>query len=74
MSRNYPADTQIQNFLTESYIKEQNARLGWYHQRQQNPNKGSKQVRLLDFIQCHSDTTSDSSDSRGYCVCRPPAG
>jgi len=47
MSRNYPADTQIQNFLTESYIKEQNARLGWYHQRQQNPNKGSKQMEVF---------------------------
>ena len=47
MSRNYPADTQIQNFLTESYIKEQNARLGWYYQRQQNPGKSSKQMEVF---------------------------
>jgi len=47
MARNYPADTQIQNFLTESYIKEQNARLGWYHQRQLQPGQGSTQMQVF---------------------------
>ncbi len=48
MSRNYPADTQIQNFLTESYVKEQTARLGWYHQRQQsNSANTSKQFDVF---------------------------
>ncbi|XP_069101138.1 protein SPMIP1-like [Argopecten irradians] len=30
MARNYPASTQIQKFLEESYNKERDARLGWY--------------------------------------------
>lgn len=30
MARNYPANTQIQKFLEESYNKERDARLAWY--------------------------------------------
>ena len=30
MSRSYPANTQIQKFLEESYNKERDARLGWF--------------------------------------------
>lgn len=30
-SRNYPANTQIQKFLEESYNKERDVRLAWYH-------------------------------------------
>jgi len=47
MTRNYPADTQYQDFLTQSYIKEQTARLGWYHQRQQNGPGQSKQFEVF---------------------------
>lgn len=34
MARSYPANTQIQKFLEESYNKERDARLGWYRQQQ----------------------------------------
>lgn len=30
MSRNFPVDTQIQEFLKESYNRERDTRLGWY--------------------------------------------
>ena len=31
MARNYPANTQIQKFLEESYNKERDTRLQWFY-------------------------------------------
>ncbi len=51
MSRNYPANTQVQKFLEESYNREREARLGWYlntlKSRDSNQKKGSKQFEVF---------------------------
>ncbi|KAK2165333.1 hypothetical protein LSH36_52g09072 [Paralvinella palmiformis] len=49
MSRNYPANTQIQKFLEESYNKERDCRLGWYFKTQQSgsANTVSKQFDVF---------------------------
>lgn len=48
MSRNYPANTQIQKFLEESYNKERDARLSWYHKSHSDEiKKGSKQFEVF---------------------------
>ena len=49
-SRNYPADTQIQKFLEESYNKERDTRLGWYFKNAADPdreNRTSKQFEVF---------------------------
>lgn len=49
MSRNYPANTQIQKFLEESYNKERDTRLGWYFKNVQNSDQArtSKQFEVF---------------------------
>lgn len=48
MSRNYPANTQIQKFLEESYNKERDARLSWYHKSMGDETKTqSKQFEVF---------------------------
>lgn len=38
MARNYPANTQVQKFLEESYNKERDTRLQWYYKLRENSN------------------------------------
>ncbi|XP_064632788.1 protein SPMIP1-like [Lineus longissimus] len=49
--RNYPADTQKQKFLEESYNKERDTRLQWFYKRQDGSDKaqtgGSKQYQVF---------------------------
>lgn len=47
MSRNYPADTQIQKFLEESYNKERDKRLSWYQKSLQGEKTQSKQLEVF---------------------------
>lgn len=47
MSRSYPANTQVQKFLEESYNKERGARLGWFlksHGREETKSSGQLEV------------------------------
>ena len=50
--RNYPADTQKQKFLEESYNKERDTRLNWFYKRQKGSDGeattgGSKQYQVF---------------------------
>ncbi|XP_060592639.1 protein SPMIP1-like [Ruditapes philippinarum] len=47
-SRSYPANTQIQKFLEESYLKEQGQRLTWYA-KQQGRREGGKSKQFEVF-------------------------
>ena len=49
MSRNYPANTQIQKFLEESYNKERDCRLGWYFKTQKSGEAVSDSKQLDVF-------------------------
>jgi len=48
MARNYPANTQIQKFLEESYNKERDTRLAWFYKTKDSSNiaEGSKQSEV----------------------------
>ena len=46
-TRNYPADTQIQKFLEESYNKERDTRLGWFAKRGAVDSGKSKQYEAF---------------------------
>ena len=48
MSRSFPANTQIQRFLEESYNRERDARLSWYTRNSRGADtKGSKQLEVF---------------------------
>ena len=47
MSRSYPADTQIQKFLEESYNKERDTRLNWYKKSKDGEKIQSKQFEVF---------------------------
>lgn len=46
-SRSYPANTQIQKFLEESYNKERDTRLNWYGNRSAGSANKSKQLDVF---------------------------
>ncbi|KAL3852520.1 hypothetical protein ACJMK2_016148 [Sinanodonta woodiana] len=48
-SRNYPANTQIQKFLEESYNKERDTRLAWFHKRSTSATTGQKSKQYEVF-------------------------
>lgn len=50
MSRNYPADTQIQKFLEESYNKERDTRLGWYFKNVADPDRQERQSKQFEVF------------------------
>lgn len=49
MSRNYPADTQIQKFLEEAYNKERDTRLSWYHKSLQD-GEGTRKSKQFEVF------------------------
>lgn len=50
MSRNYPANTQIQKFLEESYNKERDCRLGWYSKAVRSGEHTGTESKQLDVF------------------------
>jgi len=49
MARNYPADTQKQKFLEESYTKERDTRLAWYLKLHQGNTEGGGATKSKQY-------------------------